>query len=102
MYFITSMNSILTEKTDFRSEEATNHVERCFGYYPEKEDAFEAVRRNSCDMHETMYDYIVVEEIEPGIHGMAEVVGWFKYNRETDGYDPIEVGRTGFCNYAIG
>lgn len=102
MYFITAMTDIQNEKTNFGSEEAKNHFQRCFGYYTEKEDAFEAVRRNSCDMHETCYDYIVVEQIEPGIHALAEVVGWFQYNHETDGYDPIEVGRTGFCNYAIG
>ncbi len=102
MYFITGMTDIQNEKTNFGSEEAKKHSSRCFGYHIEKEDAFEAVRKNVCDMHETMYDYIVVEYIEPGIHGMAEVAGWFKYNDETDGYDDIVVGRTGFCNYAIG
>lgn len=102
MYFITAMTNILTEKTNFQSEEAQNHEERCFGYYIEKEDAEEALRLNSCDMHETMYDYAVIEKVEPGIHPYAEITGWFQYNDEKNSYEPIEVGRTGFCNYAIG
>lgn len=102
MYFITAMTSILTEKTDCKSEEAQNQTSRCFGYYVKEEDARIALKNNNCDMHETMYDYAVIEKVEEGIHPISDIVGWFQYNSEANSYEPIEVGRTGICNYAIG
>lgn len=102
MYFITAMTNILTEKTNFKSEEAQSNAERCFGYYIELEDAITALRLNSCNMFETMYEYAVIEKIGEGIHPDAEIMGWYKYNEEANSYEPIEVGRTGFCNYAFG
>lgn len=102
MFFITAMTNVMTDKDRFDSEKAKKHTTRCFGYFKDKEVAIEAVKDNVADMWETMYDYIVIEEIDEGIHSFAEVVGWFKYNKEKDKYEPIEIGRTGFCNYAIG
>lgn len=102
MYFITAMSNILNTKDRFDSEEYKNHSARCFGYYVKKEDAIEAVKMNNSDMWETIYNFVIIEKIEEGIHGFAEVIGWFEYNIEKDEYEPIEVGRTGFSNYAIG
>lgn len=102
MYFITAMKYILNENTRFDSKEAEENDTRCFGYFKDKEKAIEAVKRNTFDMHETMYTYIVIEEVEEGIHPYAEIVQWFKYDRESNTYKPIEIDKTGFCNYAIG
>jgi hypothetical protein len=102
MYFITAMTNILTETDRFDSEKVKKNTSRCFGYFKEKEDVEYAVTNNMADMWETMYDYIVIEEIEEGIHPLAEIVGWYQYNKDKDGYELIGVGRTGFSNYALG
>lgn len=102
MYFITAMTNIIDINTKFDSKEYKEHSTRCFGFYNSKKDAIKSVKCNNCDMWETIYDYIVIEEIEEGIHPYAEVVGWFKYNQETNSFDPIENVSTHFCNYALG
>jgi hypothetical protein len=102
MYFITAMTNILTEETKFNSDKAKQNSERCFGYYKEKEKAVNAVETNLYDMWETIYNYIVIENVEEGVHPFAKVVGWYKYNKELNKYEPIKIERTGFSNYSMG
>lgn len=102
MYFITAMTNIVYEDTKFDSEEFKKHSTRCFGYYSDKEKAINAVVNNYCDMYETTYEFILIEKIGEGIHPDADIIGWFKYNGQINKYEPIEVERTGFCNYALG
>lgn len=102
MYFITGLTNIMTEETRIDSEESKKHSTRCFGYYKEKENAISAVKSNMLDMWETCYNYIVIEEIGEGVHPLSSIVGWFKYNKEKNEYEPIKIDRTGFCNYSIG
>lgn len=45
-----------------------------FGHFCELKDAQEAVAENRCDLHECLYNYLVIEDVPYGIH--AQVTGW--------------------------
>lgn len=100
MYFITGLTKLLSSNDQL--EEYKDYYTRCFGYYKEFKYAERAVINNAFDMWETMYDYIVIEGVEEGVHPVSIAKGWYKYNQEKNEYEQIEVGHTGFCNYALG
>ena len=53
---------------------------RCFGFYHQKSDAFEAVKENRYNLHEYLYSFLVIEEFYEGIHSFPEKEIWFKWN----------------------
>ena len=61
---------------------------RVVGYYSSKEDAIECVKGNYGDIWETCYNYAVVEKIEEGIYNATREREFFKYNEESDCYEP--------------
>lgn len=64
---------------------------RLVGWYKEKDDAFEAVRTNACDICECCYNYVIIEAVEEGLYQPAghDSRWFFAYNRKTGGYDPL-------------
>lgn len=98
MYFITALTGL------DRSFDT-----RCFGYYPAREEALLAVQENRCDLNEGIYNNIVVEKIDKGIHSITEEEIWFEW-LQTGEYlgegnwhqiaKPLETNHT--TNYAIG
>jgi len=72
MYFITAICN------DSRSDYFRNT--RCFGYYKLALDSIKAVTENRGDMNECLYDYIVIEKIDEGIHTSPSNEIWFKWD----------------------
>ena len=60
------------------------------GFYHEKDTAIEAVRLNAADIAESIYNYAVIEEIEPGLYSYPRVRWFFKYDRENDCYEDMD------------
>lgn len=60
------------------------------GYFTSLDDAKTALLHNSTDLWETCYDYACIEKVEEGLECPGELVGWYKYDREKNGYSPIE------------
>ena len=78
LFFITCMvKAEKDEKGFFHSG-----GQRTFGFRKTLRDAEEALNNNTCDMHEYLYDYAVVEEFGPEIHPIAESETWFKWDDE--------------------
>ena len=77
---------------------------RTVGYYFTYDDARDAVVNNSCDIHETMYNYALIEKVAPGLYNgaVSESRSFFKYDREKDMYDPIEEPAFLYHAYGIG
>ena len=94
-YFITVFN---------RYDNYGIHSTRCWGYYPNWEDANEVVHNNMTDLWEYTYDYAVIEEIKPGISSYAYPRWFYKYNQETNKYNMIEEPEElkHFCNFGVG
>ena len=51
-----------------------------FGYYFERCLALAAVEENRASMDECLYEYLVVEEILPGVHAKVVTEMWYKWN----------------------
>ena len=52
---------------------------RSWGWLATEKEAKHAVAINAGDMHETTYDYVVIEKSPSGIPTVAEVVAWYKW-----------------------
>lgn len=53
---------------------------RTFGFYPSKQAALMAIRRDPACTHECLYSHLVVEEFGPSIHAHARSELWFKWD----------------------
>jgi hypothetical protein len=77
----------------------------CFGFYNEFNEAFKAVEENRGSMCECLYDYLVMEYIEPGIHPEVHKEYWWEWveenNRWEDGIEKPEQFK-GIVNFALG
>ena len=63
---------------------------RSVGYRNSFELAEEVVKTNVCDIWEYCYDYACIEELGCELYPFAQRRWFYKYNREIDGYEPIE------------
>lgn len=77
---------------------------RCWGYYPNLEDAIDTLENNITDLWEFCYNYGIIEAIEPGIAAYADVCGFYKFNQEIGKYEQVEMPEElkHYCNFAIG
>jgi hypothetical protein len=55
---------------------------RVWGWFPTQGHANEAVEKNSCDMNEGFWSYLVMEEIQKGVHGQSKATGWYKWGKD--------------------
>jgi hypothetical protein len=98
MWFITSI-----VKENF-SPQSKN--KRTFGFYEHYVDAYKAVKENRCNMCECLYDYIVIEYMEEGIHPEVHKEQWFKWDDHLNRWDMSEIDKPnefiGWVNWAIG
>lgn len=95
MFFITAMKELPILNSN-------GGETRTFGYYHEFSEADHAVQTNYLDMHEYLYKYIVIEEIEKGVHANVINKWWYQYNHETNTFEPIDNVDSVFTNFAIG
>ena len=85
MYFITCF-----EKIDQGKFGLDIGASRTMGYYNNFYDASAVVRRNICDIHETIYHYAVIEEISEGVYPIVISRCFYKYNNKKNEYIGIE------------
>ena len=99
MFFISAFEHLPKSTEDLRIGDC-----RAFGYFHEYEDAVQRLHENTCDMHECMYRYAVIEKVWPGIHPYVESRQFFKYDKELDGFFEIDEPETikRLCNFALG
>ena len=93
MYFITTIDS---KKNDTR----------CVGYYSDFKKAEDCVLDNIFDIHETCYDYAVIENIPEGLYHYDENPIWFEWDEITKRYKrinfPPKFIEKGFVGFSIG
>jgi len=58
------------------------HKQRCIGFVATLEKALDAVKTNQGDMHECLYNYVVVEEVSDGLwfHDIGSNEYWFEWD----------------------
>ena len=97
------------------SKDPDNPVERrVFGYFPSEGEARQAVEENRGDLNEGgLYEYVVIEEVPPGIHPDTREVQWYRNvvtlpakpgDRVRGRYEPIDKPPTSgsAINFSIG
>ena len=105
MFFVTTLVKDGSELDKFKFPDYG--ACRTVGFFPEIEEAREAVKSNCGDIHEYLYDFVIIEKMYPGFYPCC-VDGsdfeWYRFNRETQCYEILEnhVGNSIFCNFAIG
>ena len=78
---------------------------RCWGFYTDKDTAFQAVHENWTDMEETIYHYALIEEYEEGIaHCNLFWRQGFEFDVDKNGYVEMDEpkGFEHFKSFAIG
>ena len=86
-------------KGDIKVEKFT----RTFGYHYGFENALNSVHHNHGNMHECLYNYLVMEQIGEGIHALAESYHWFKWDTNI-GWKACDRPKwaNGLTNWALG
>ena len=99
IYTITGMTNLQKGVDDFPDFGDT----RIFGYYTSKEHAFESTKHNALDIHETIYDYVIIEEVEEGLYQPSDE-RWFFHYIGNDTYEEISEPdfMKHFCGISIG
>jgi 8-oxo-dGTP pyrophosphatase MutT (NUDIX family) len=77
---------------------------RTFGWFPDMEQALDAIQTNAGSMEECIYTHIVLERNTAGIHGYGETLGWFLWDSPSTSWKPSTCPPSfeGVCNYALG
>ena len=57
-----------------------------WGYYWNRDEAVDAAHRNMTDMHEALYPYAIIEQLEPGLFPVPKERVWFGWDEEKDGF----------------
>jgi hypothetical protein len=99
-WFITAIES--QKEGVSNAEYFTKHPPRTFGFYAEYSDAVVAILANTMNMHECIYDYIVLEKIGEGIHPQTEEEYWFKWNGSKWEMCEKPAFVCFICNFALG
>ena len=95
-WFITAICSKETMKRITENSRFIPNKSHTFGFYNYYNEAYQAVKENRCDIHECLYDYLIVEYIEPGIHPDVHSKEWWQWDTKTnsdwklDDYDFME------------
>jgi hypothetical protein len=62
---------------------------RSVGFYYDFKDAEYALVNNEMDINECgYYPFAVIEEVEPGFYTYPRKELWYKWNRDTENYEP--------------
>lgn len=55
---------------------------RVWGWYPTWKEAELAIAQNRGSMHESLYDWLVMEEVQMGIGAGSRVCDWYTWEHE--------------------
>lgn len=99
-YFITVFEKLEIDEAGYPDTGAM----RCWGFYKDKDTAFQAVHENWTDLEETIYHYAVIEEYHEGISHYTRYRQFFKFDVEKGGYVEIDEPKEfeHFIGFSIG
>jgi hypothetical protein len=103
-WFLTSI--IGKENSQYESvPESKLNNQRTFGFYDDYRHAYLAVERNYANMEECLYDYLVMEYMEEGIHPTVHAEYWWQWNKEINCWKSLQEKPkefVGIVNFALG
>lgn len=102
IWFLTSIWVEILAIHPTTGEIKTSRETRTFGYYRGFQKALQAVKDNRGNMHECLYQYLVMERIGEGVHALVEDEHWFKWSDKQWVFTEKPRWAIGFANWAIG
>lgn len=77
---------------------------RCVGWFDNFNEAENAILNNFEDMHNSMYKYAIIEEMDPGILAVDNINKRCLYKWQNNKYEKIEIPKCLECvsNFGIG
>ncbi len=57
---------------------------RTFGFFHDLEEAREAASENWGEMHECLYNYLVIESYREGIHSIGDMIDYYKWDYDNN------------------
>lgn len=80
------------------------HDKRTFGFYECRDSAEIAVLKNKCNMHEGLYEFLVIEHIEEGVHPLTLSEKWYRWDYEKHHWKECRRPKQflGTINWALG
>ncbi len=102
IWFLTSVWAEVLAVHPITGEVKSKRDTRTFGYYRGWDAAYKAVKENRCNMHECLYQWLVMERIGEGVHALTEDAQWFEWRKRH--WKPCKRPdfARGFTNWAIG
>lgn len=86
--------------------EQLEHPMKCrtVAWFEDKQVTIDVVKDNALDIHETNYEYCIVEETPEGIYPYPTKQTWFKWNKENERYEEIDTPKEmkNVVNFGIG
>ncbi len=101
MYFITA---IISEEHLKQVPFYAKLRSHCFGYFKTWDEAHATVTDNVGSLHESIYDFIVIEDIPDGIHSLMTEEHWYYWCDALNCWQPCVKPDEfkGVINWAIG
>jgi hypothetical protein len=101
IWFVTSI--YLAKAKDSESPMRAE-TKRTFGYFLTEKEALDAVGENQCNMHECLYNFLVIEGFPSGIHALAEREVWYQWGEAENKWVPCQKPTMleGIISWAIG
>lgn len=77
MYFVTTIDTLEDDN-------------RCVGYFKTFEEAEHVVLDNVCDIWETCYNFVVIENIKEGLYQYDYDAKWYEWNYDKKRYEKTD------------
>ena len=77
MYFVTTVDTSIDDT-------------RCVGYFKTFKEAEDIVLNNTCDIWETCYDLVIIENIPEGLYQYDLDAKWYKWNDKDKQYEKLD------------
>jgi hypothetical protein len=96
------MNYFITSIYDMPGLFVHRKARRTFGYFDTLEKAIDVVIKNSGDIQECLYNYLVIEAIGEGIHATVNQEYWFYWENDRWTKCPKPEFLKHLVNFALG
>lgn len=76
---VSIMQFFVTAIARYPDKDETYNIEHTFGYLNSLSEAVDAVTRGA-HMRESLYNYLVIEQYEPGLYPTGKAVYWYEWD----------------------
>lgn len=73
-----------------KNGDTLSFIRNCYGFYFNLEKAMNEVEVNASIFIHKLYEYVVIEEYQDGVHYSPKQVVWYKYKKDINSYIMID------------